>query len=49
MKLQAFFTRLMRTSLAIAVGAMLFSPRAPLPAQVDTGSISGTVTDPRAR
>jgi Carboxypeptidase regulatory-like domain len=45
MKLQALFTRMLRTSLAIAVGAMLFIPR-PLLAQVDTGSILGTITDP---
>ena len=44
MKLQALFTWMLRTSLAIAVGAMLFIPR-PLLAQVDTGSILGTVTD----
>src|SRR5690242_4180280 len=45
MKLQALFTRMLRTSLAIVVGAMLFIPR-PLLAQVDTGSILGTITDP---
>ncbi len=45
MKLQALFIRMLRTSLAIAVGAMLFIPR-PLLAQVDTGSILGTVADP---
>ncbi len=44
MKLQALFTWMLRTSLAIAVGAMLFIPR-PLLAQVDTGSILGTITD----
>ena len=44
MKLQALFTRMLLTSLAIAVGAMLFIPR-PLLAQVDTGSILGTITD----
>ena len=44
MKLQALFTWMLRTSLAIAVGAMLFVPR-PLLAQVDTGSILGTITD----
>jgi len=36
---------MLRTSLAIVVGAMLFIPR-PLLAQVDTGSILGTITDP---
>jgi hypothetical protein len=35
---------LLRTFLAITVGVMLFSA-SPLPAQVDTGSILGTVTD----
>jgi len=44
MKLQALFTWMLRTSLAVAVGAMLFIPR-PLLAQVDAGSILGTITD----
>jgi hypothetical protein len=35
---------LLRTFLAITVGVMLFGA-SPLPAQVDTGSILGTVTD----
>ncbi len=45
MKLRATLSCMLRISLALTVGAMLFSPR-PLHAQVDTGSILGSVTDP---
>ncbi len=45
MKRKAVASWILRTSLAMTVGVMLFSA-SPLPAQVDTGSISGTVSDP---
>jgi hypothetical protein len=45
MKPQTTFSWMLRISLAVTVGVMLFSPR-PLHAQVDTGSILGAVTDP---
>src|ERR1700694_267231 len=45
MKLRATLSCMLRISLALTVGAVLFSPR-PLQAQVDTGSILGTITDP---
>ena len=45
MKPKTTLSWMLRISLAITVGVMLFSP-ATLHAQVDTGSILGTVTDP---
>jgi len=44
MKPKTTLSWMLRISLAITVGVMLFSPR-PLHAQVDTGSISGTIND----
>src|SRR4029077_18791993 len=45
MKPKTKLSWMLRISLAMTVGAMLFSPRT-IHAQVDTGSISGTITDP---
>jgi Carboxypeptidase regulatory-like domain/TonB dependent receptor len=45
MKLKTTLSWMLRISLAMIVGVMLFSPR-PLHAQVDTGSIVGTISDP---
>ena len=44
MKPKTTLSWMLRISLAITVGVMLLSP-APLHAQVDSGSILGTVTD----
>src|ERR1700674_866513 len=45
MKPKTTLSWMLRISLAVTVGVMLFSAR-PLHAQVDTGSILGAVTDP---
>jgi hypothetical protein len=45
MKLETTLSWVLKTSLAMIVGVLLLSP-GPLAAQVDTGSILGTVTDP---
>src|SRR5271169_1886781 len=45
MKPKTTLSWMLRISLAVTVGVLLFTPR-PLHAQVDTGSIVGTVTDP---
>ena len=45
MKPETTLSWMLRISLALTVGVMLLSPRT-LHAQVDTGSILGTVTDP---